>query len=99
MRTALLCATALLPALKAAQGQERPLSYRGWALGISLDSATKLTKAQIGVLGGWARDNIIFGNAGITADDTTRLLYVSIASAERQMRLMEQQAESSARRR
>jgi hypothetical protein len=178
MRMVLLCAAALIPGLMPAQGQEPPLSYRGWALGISVDSATKLTKAQIGmalvctadtqvmfchtgpgraprasayfgpeprrledvslamlldrrasrdsvarwfrtrwgapipreyvgkkstsgseVLGSWARDNMIFGNAGITSDDTTRVLYVSIASADRQMRLMEQQAESSAKRR
>jgi hypothetical protein len=49
MRTAfLLCATVLLPTLTAAQGQQPPLTYHGWALGISLDSATKLTRAQIG---------------------------------------------------
>lgn len=30
------------------QPQERPLSYHGWALGISLDSARTLTEAQIG---------------------------------------------------
>jgi hypothetical protein len=43
----LMCAAALAPAFMAAQGQQRPLSYHGWALGISFDSATKLTEAQI----------------------------------------------------
>lgn len=39
---------ALAPALLAAQAKSAPLSYRGWALGIPLDSATTLTTAQIG---------------------------------------------------
>jgi hypothetical protein len=37
-----------LPALMGAQRQQRPLSYHGWALGITLDSASTLTKMQIG---------------------------------------------------
>jgi hypothetical protein len=37
-----------IPALIGAQRQQRPLSYHGWALGISLDSASTLTKMQIG---------------------------------------------------
>ena len=37
-----------LPALMGAQRQQRPLSYHGWALGISLDSASTLAKMQIG---------------------------------------------------
>lgn len=38
----------MLPALVNGQSQQRPLSYRGWALGISLDSAATLATAQIG---------------------------------------------------
>ncbi|GAC1412756.1 MAG: hypothetical protein PVSMB1_12260 [Gemmatimonadaceae bacterium] len=43
-----MCAAITLSALIAAQPQERPLSYHGWALGISLDSAKTLTKMRIG---------------------------------------------------
>jgi len=43
----LLSAATLLPALVAAQTNQEPLSYHGWALGISLDSARKLTESQI----------------------------------------------------
>jgi hypothetical protein len=39
---------ALLPVLLGAQGNQEPLKYHGWALGISLDSARKLTLTQIG---------------------------------------------------
>lgn len=38
----------MLPALVSAQRDQRPLIYRGWAIGISLDSATELTKVQFG---------------------------------------------------
>ena len=31
-----------------AQAQQRPFSYHGWALGISLDSAATLTMTQVG---------------------------------------------------
>jgi len=49
MRSArLFSAAMLLPILSGAQAGERPLSYHGWALGISLDSAAVLAKAQIG---------------------------------------------------
>jgi len=49
MRSARLVYAAItLPALIGAQPQERPLSYHGWALGISLDSAKTLTKMRIG---------------------------------------------------
>ena len=44
----LLNVAALLPLLLGAQGSQEPLKYHGWALGISLDSARKLTLAQIG---------------------------------------------------
>jgi len=44
----LLCAAALLPVLMEAQAHERPLSYHGWALWISFDSAAILADAQIG---------------------------------------------------
>jgi hypothetical protein len=43
----LLSAATLLPGLMAAQRNQEPLSYQGWTLGISLDSATKLTASQI----------------------------------------------------
>lgn|GEM_PF-993786 len=185
MRTArLLCAATLLPALMGAQGQQRPLSYHGWALGISLDSATKLTEAQIArplvcvgmdtqtmfcqtdhgaryaslyfspmprrleeisllmpidrhasrdslkkwfttrwgppiprevigrkststgraeprtdVIGDWARDGMVFGMAAIASVDTARTLSVSIYSPARQIRLMQQRADTSRKRR
>jgi hypothetical protein len=178
--TLLLLATALVPALTADQGQERPLSYRGWALGISFDSAKALTKAQIskplvcvgaetdtmfcqtdltvgsyaglyfspaprrleevslqipldrrasrdslekwfvsrwgpsiprevlgkpnpkggvhaedGVIGSWARPGMIFGMASIASVDAARLLSVAIYNPARQIRLMQQRADSS----
>jgi hypothetical protein len=43
----LMCAAVLVPAFMGAQTQQQPLSYHGWALGISFDSAAKLTEAQI----------------------------------------------------
>jgi hypothetical protein len=185
MRTArLLCAATLLPALMGAQGQQRPLSYHGWALGISLDSATKLTEAQIArplvcvgmdtqtmfcqtdhgaryaslyfspmprrleeisllmpidrhasrdslkksfttqwgpplpreviakqpsatgrvkfqtdVIGSWAREGMVFGMAAISTVDTALTLGVSIQSLNRQIRLMQQRADTSRKRR
>ena len=44
----LLNVAALLPVFLGAQRSQEPLKYHGWALGISLDSAKKLTLAQIG---------------------------------------------------
>jgi hypothetical protein len=182
MRTArLLCAATLLPALVGAQGQQRPLEYRGWALGISFDSAAMLTQAQIGkplicvgmdtktmfcqtdhgpgvyaslyfspvprrleemsllmpldwraardslekwfisrwgpslprtmigqrsaptgqigmatdVIGSWAREAMVFGMAAIVSVDTARTLAVSISSPARQIRLMQERADTS----
>lgn len=43
-----LCVAFCLPVLMGAQRPQPPLSYHGWALGISLDSAEALTKSQIG---------------------------------------------------
>ena len=163
----------MLPALLGAQGQRHPLIYRGWALGISLDSATALTKAQSGkplvcaepdaktmfcqtdrrpggyvsvyfgaaprrmeevflqvpldrhasrdslekwfagrwgppiqreilqtgtgpvvrsevtkgVLGTWLTDDLVFGMAGITTPDTTRMLSVSISNRDNDLLL------------
>jgi hypothetical protein len=47
-KACLLYAAALVPALTGAQRQQRALSYHGWALGISLDSAGTLARGQIG---------------------------------------------------
>jgi hypothetical protein len=43
-----LCVAFCFPVLIGAQRPEPPLSYHGWALGISLDSAATLTKSLIG---------------------------------------------------
>lgn len=178
MRTGLvLCATVLLSAFVWAQGQQAPLSYHGWALGISLDSAKTLTRIQMGkplvcvgeeaetvfcrtspgpgagarlyfgpaprhledvslalplnrraskdsvaswfrtqwgppiprefigkrstsggeTLGSWARDGMVFGIVGISSEDTIRQLSVSIAAADRQVRLMQERADTARR--
>ncbi len=169
-----------LPALVGAQSQHHPLSYRGWGLGISLDSATALTKAQMGkpltcvgtdtktmfcetdpapgyaslyfsptprrleeitllipidrrasrdsltkwfktrwgppiprevfgkkstsrgageptteVIGSWAREGMVFGQAAIATVDTARMLALSIFSPARQIRLMQERVDTS----
>lgn len=178
----MVCAAALLPALMAGQGQQPPLSYHGWALGISLDSARKLTEAQIAkplvcvgmdtqtmfcetngrgahaslyfspvprhldemllqapfdrrasrdsvkqwftarwgqpiprevigsksasdrgepvtdALGSWARPGMVFGMAAISSLDSSRTLSVTLYSPAREIRLMQQRADTSKRR-
>jgi hypothetical protein len=176
----LMCTAALVPAFMGAQGQQRPLSYHGWALGISFDSATKLTEAQIArplvcvgmdtktmfcqtdpggrnaslyfspmprrleeirlsfpvdrrfsrdslkrffttqwgppiprevlstgstsprrvgpssdVIGSWAREGTVFGMVAVSSLDSAAKLYISIASLDRQIRLMLEQADTS----
>jgi hypothetical protein len=183
MRTArLACLAVLFPAFVGAQGQQQPLSYLGWGLRISLDSARALVSTQVGtplncvgmdagtlfcqtdmkpgpyvslyfspvprrleeltvrdpldrraskdslakwfqtrwgppvprevigkkstsptvgleseVIGSWARDGPVFGMASIASYDTTRLLSVSIASVEREMRLIREQQAARAK--
>jgi hypothetical protein len=177
----LVCAATLVPAFMAAQAQQQPLSYHGWALGISFDSAAKLTEAQIArplvcvgmdtktmfcqtdpggrqrqaslyfspmprrleeiwlsfpvdrrfsrdsltrffttqwgrpipremigkqpsdperilesdVIGNWAREDMVFGGVAISTMDSARTLSVSIFSPARQIRLMQQRADTS----
>jgi hypothetical protein len=177
------CVAFCFSVLMGAQRQQPPLSYHGWALGISLDSAATLTKSQIDaplvcvgmdtqtmfcqtdrgpgyaslyftpmprrleemslqtpldrraskdslknwftthwgppiprellgnrstsngrvpfateVIGTWARGEMVFGMAAIASIDTTRTLAISIQSLERQVRLMQQRADSSRKR-
>jgi len=51
------------------------------------------------VIGSWAREGMVFGEAAISSMDSARTLSVSIFSPARQIRLMQERTDSDRKRR